>query len=70
MTILEKAVALSQRQGFNRELADAQSQLSEIFRESGDLEKAEEFAVLAADSTQAERGYVVCPPAPQDPRGG
>jgi CHAT domain-containing protein len=53
VTILEKQVALSQRQGLNRELADAQSQLSEIFRESGDLAKAEEFAKLAVESTQA-----------------
>jgi CHAT domain-containing protein len=53
VTILEKLVALSQRQGFNKELADAQSQLSEIYRESGDLAKAEQFAKLAAESTQA-----------------
>lgn len=53
VTTLEKVVALSQRQGFNKELADAQSQLSEIYRESGDLAKAEQFAKLAAGSTQA-----------------
>jgi CHAT domain-containing protein len=53
VTILEKQVALSQRQGLNREVADAQSQLSEIFRESGDLGRSEQFATLAVDSTQA-----------------
>lgn len=53
VTILEKLIALSQAQGFARELADGQSQLSEIFRESGDLDKAEQFAALAAGTSQA-----------------
>src|SRR6185312_8740312 len=52
VTTLEKLIALSEREGFARELADAQSKLSDVFRESGDLEKAEQFAALAADSTQ------------------
>ena len=64
VAILEKLVALSQRQGFNRELADAQSQLSEIFRENGDLAKAEEFAELCGGLYAGKRGYVVRSPAP------
>ena len=52
-SILEKSMVLSQDHGFTREIADAQSQLSDVFRESGDLEKAEHFATLAAASTQA-----------------
>ena len=52
-SLLEKSIALSQVHGFTREIADAQSQLAEIFRDSGDLEKAEHFATLAAASTEA-----------------
>ena len=51
--ILEASIALSQPNGFTRATADAQSQLSEIFRESGDLEKAEHFATLAVGSAEA-----------------
>lgn len=52
-TTLQKSIALSQPNGFARETADAESRLSEIFREGGELEKAEHFAGLALDSTQA-----------------
>lgn len=51
--ILEKMITLSQPNGFARQTADAESQLSDIFREGGDLEKAEHFAGLALHSTQA-----------------
>jgi CHAT domain-containing protein len=53
VAILEKSIVLSEAHGFIREIADAQSQLAEIFREGGDLGKADHFATLAAASTQA-----------------
>lgn len=51
--ILQKSIAVSQPNDFARETADAASQLSELYRKSGDLEKAEHFGHLAVDSTQA-----------------
>ncbi len=53
LALFERLIALAQAQGFTRELATGQSELSDLFRQRGDLEKAEQFARLAADSTQA-----------------
>ncbi|HXI43584.1 MAG TPA: CHAT domain-containing protein [Bryobacteraceae bacterium] len=50
---LERSIALSEAGGYIRELAEAQSLLSNMYLEHGDLQKAEQFATLAADSTQA-----------------
>ena len=49
---LQQVMALSKSGGFIRELADAQAQASDIYRDRGELEKATEFANLAAISTQ------------------
>ena len=49
---LQQATALSESGGFIRELAGAQALASDIYRDRGELEKATEFANLAATSTQ------------------
>jgi CHAT domain-containing protein len=49
---LQQAMALSEVGGFVRELAGAQEFLSGIYRDRGELEKAAQFADLAATSTQ------------------
>jgi CHAT domain-containing protein len=49
---LQRAMTLSETGGFVRELAGAQTLASDIYRDRGDLEKATEFANLAATSTQ------------------
>ncbi len=51
--LLERTAALSKAQGFARELADAHSQLSEMFLQAGELAKAETSASLAAEATEA-----------------
>jgi tetratricopeptide (TPR) repeat protein len=45
-------MALSETGGFVRDLAGAQTLASDIYRDRGDLEKATEYASLAANSTQ------------------
>ena len=49
---LQQAMALSESGGFIRELASAQAFVSDIYRDRGDMEKAAEFADLAATSSQ------------------
>ena len=49
---LQQAMALGESGGFVRELAGAQALASDIYRDRGELEKAAEFANLAANSTQ------------------
>jgi CHAT domain-containing protein len=52
LSTLQRAIALSESGGFVRVLAGAQELASGIYRERGELEKAAEFADLAATSTQ------------------
>ena len=49
---LQQSMALSESGGFVRELAEEQALASDIYRDRGELEKATEFANLAANSTQ------------------
>jgi len=49
---LESAIALAQKGGFKRLLANAQFNLADIYRQRGDLPKAEFLATAAAESTQ------------------
>jgi CHAT domain-containing protein len=49
---LQEAMALAESGGFVRELAGALAMASDIYRDRGELEKAAEFATLAANSTQ------------------
>ncbi|HUO29001.1 MAG TPA: hypothetical protein VMU80_07280, partial [Bryobacteraceae bacterium] len=49
---LQQSMALSESGGFVRDLADAQALASDVYRDRGELEKATEFANLAANSTQ------------------
>jgi len=53
LSALEHAVSLAEAGGFVRELTDAQSQLEDLYREQGEIAKAEHFAKLVAESTQA-----------------
>ncbi len=53
LSALEQALPLPKAAGLVRQLAEAQSLLANIYREQGDLRKAEQFAALAAASTQA-----------------
>lgn len=50
---LNQCLALSNAAGLERQQEEAQSLLADIYREQGDLPKAEHFASLAAASTQA-----------------
>ncbi len=50
---LDQAIALGESAGLTRLLADVYSRATEIYRKSGDLEKAERSAELATASTQA-----------------
>lgn len=50
---LQTAIALAQGGGFKRLLANAQFNLADIYREKGDLPKAEFLAAAAAESTQS-----------------
>ena len=52
LSVLEQSLPLSQGAGLMRQLAAAQSFLTDIYLEQGDLPKAEHFAALAAASTQ------------------
>ena len=52
LNTLRQSMALSESGGFVRELADAQALASDIYRDRGELDKAVEFANLAAASTQ------------------
>src|ERR1035438_2594812 len=51
--ILRQVLALPISGAFVRELAAAQSELADIYRERGDLNQAEHFATLAVATTQA-----------------
>jgi CHAT domain-containing protein len=53
IAILERSLNISGTQGVTRPIADAQWQLSQLYRETGDLNGAARFATLAAASTQA-----------------
>ena len=53
LSALEQSLPLSQEAGLVRQVAEAQSLQADIYREQGDLPKAEHFAALAAASTQA-----------------
>ena len=53
LATLEQAIALGESAGLTRLLAEVYARAAEIHRESGDLEKAERSAELAAASTQA-----------------
>ena len=50
---LDQAIALGESAGLTRLLADVYSRSTEIYRKSGDLQKAERSAELATASTQA-----------------
>lgn len=50
---LDQAIALGEISGQTRLLAEVYSRAAEIHRQRGDLEKAEHFAELASESTQA-----------------
>jgi CHAT domain-containing protein/tetratricopeptide (TPR) repeat protein len=50
---LQDAIRLAGSGGFPRLLADAQADLAELYRMSGDLPRAEEMAQTAADATQS-----------------
>lgn len=50
---LEQAAALSEAGGFVLARAEAQAALADIYRDHGDFRKAEQFAALAAASTQS-----------------
>src|SRR5947208_516917 len=58
---LEQSIAISEATGFVRQLAEPQASLAEIYREQGNLVKAEQFARIAAASTQASRGPLAVP---------
>ncbi len=49
---LEVAIALAQKGGFKRLLANAQFNLADVYRQTGDLPKAESLVTAAAESTQ------------------
>jgi len=53
LSALDHAISLAEAGGFVRELTDAQSQLEDLYREHGDIAKAEQFAKLVVESTQA-----------------
>lgn len=53
LAALGHAISLAEAGGFVRELTDAQSQLEDLYREHGDIAKAEQFAKLVVESTQA-----------------
>ncbi len=50
---LEAAITLAQNGGFKRLLANAQFNLADIYRQKGELRKAEPLAAAAAESTQS-----------------
>jgi CHAT domain-containing protein len=58
---LKGAIALAKAGGYKRLLADAQFTLADVFREMGDLAKAEEIATAAADSTQSSGEIYLIP---------
>lgn len=53
LSVLEQSASLAEAGGFVRELTDAQSQLENLYRDRGDIAKAEQFAKLVVESTQA-----------------
>lgn len=53
LSSLEEAISLSKAAGLVRQLAEEQTQLAAIYREQGNLQQAEHFAELAAESTQS-----------------
>ena len=50
---MNQVIAVAEKNGLVREIADAQSALAGIYRERGDLPQAEHFAELAVTTTQA-----------------
>ena len=52
LSALERSLAVARTTGLRRQLADAQSELADIYRNKGDLIQAEHFAELAAASIQ------------------
>jgi CHAT domain-containing protein len=62
ITELQAAVAMAQKGGFTRLLADAQFHLADIFRKRGDLAEAEVLAASAAESTLTSGDLYLLPP--------
>jgi CHAT domain-containing protein len=52
LAMLDQAMALGESAGLTRQLAEVYAHATEIHRKSGDLEKAERSAELAAENTQ------------------
>ena len=52
LAILKQAIALAGDGGYVRQLSGAQSLLADLYRDHGDLEKAVQFATLAAETAQ------------------
>ena len=61
VSALEQSIAVSESTGYVRQLADPQSLLADIYREHGDIQKAEQFATLAVASTQASGDPLAVP---------
>jgi CHAT domain-containing protein/tetratricopeptide (TPR) repeat protein len=53
LSLLEQSASLAEAGGFVRELTDVQSQMESLYRDRGDIVKAEQFAKLVVESTQA-----------------
>jgi CHAT domain-containing protein len=58
---LEQAIQLAQKGGFTRLLADAQLSLADIYRNSGNLSKAESLAAAAVESTRTSNDIYLLP---------
>ena len=58
---LEEAIQLAQKGGFTRLLADAQLSLADIYRNRGDLSKAESLAAAAVESTRTSNDIYLLP---------
>ena len=52
LSALTRSLAVTETAGLARQLAEVQSQLADIYRDQGNLDEAEHFAELAAESTQ------------------
>ena len=58
---LEQAIQLAQKGGFTRLLADAQLSLADIYRNRGNLSKAESLAAAAVESTRTSNDIYLLP---------
>ena len=61
LSTLERAITMAESAGLLRLLARMQAEVADIYREAGDLAKAEHFAELAAASTQESGDIWVVP---------